>query len=202
MHPTHLPQVWETHKHFRKTQKCCCFFFCFLHWLRVRLHAFQHISTTTGGDSNYSSLLSQRLSQSGKLDGALGGPVGWPTIFQGCLPGGCHCIRDVCIMNRTFWILSVSQTRRHIWLRELLIAICHYLLCFYRLTNESVKPNKALLYCTRPKLWILTQLFIFSNGSNFSSSHCILLDFTLRTWPIKRKATIRGWLCCCAIGLI
>ena len=39
----------------------------------VRLHAFQHISTPTGGDLNFSSLLSQRLSQSGKLVGALGG---------------------------------------------------------------------------------------------------------------------------------
>ena len=69
MHPTHLPLVWET-QYFRKTQKFCCFFFCFLRWLPVKLHTFQQISTPTGGDLNYSSLLSQHLSQSGKLVGA------------------------------------------------------------------------------------------------------------------------------------
>ena len=92
-----------------------------------------------------------------------------------------------------------SQTSRHIWLRELLIAICHYLPHFYRLTNEPIKPNKAPLYCTRPKLWILTQLFIFSNASSFSSSHCILLWFYTEDLTDQEKSyskrMIALWCC-------
>ena len=129
MHPTHLPQVWETHKHFRKTQKCCCFFFCFLRWLPVRLHAFQHISTPTGGDLNYSSLLSQHLSQSGKLVGALG----WPAIFQGWPPSsgapGRHFVASCSSL------LSVSMQIQYV---KLILLLSHN-----NLRVSGVKPTKC-----------------------------------------------------------
>ena len=56
--------------------------------LTVRLHTFQHISTPTGGDLNYSSLLSQHLSQSGKFVGALRGASEVASNFPGVATGG------------------------------------------------------------------------------------------------------------------
>ena len=74
----------------------------------------QQISTSTGEDLNYSSPLSQQLSQSVKLVGVLGGPVGWPAIFQGVAmaplapPLGHHCLHPAFLFSHPGWMLCIS----------------------------------------------------------------------------------------------